>query len=462
MKLTLEPAAKAAALIVSVVLFMALLDEAVLVTALPSIARAFGVPPVSLALSMSVYLTTMVAFLPISGWLSERYGARRILIMGIAGFALTSLLCALCRSFWPFIIARAAQGIAGAIMTSVGRQVVLQVTKREELVTALNIITIPMLVAPTLGPAVGGAIVTYTHWSWIFYLNLPFALGAMFFAWKYIPPLQGDATRRLDVVGAGLTAVALILILVGIDQMGIAGRFAGGVALLAAGLSVGALALRHLQHAPQPLVSLAPMRDPIFRVTAITGGGIIRMPIRAMSFILPLMFQLALGFPPLIAGALLLALNGGDLIFKLVVPRILARFGFRTSLLASGLVCIAAIALGLSFHAGSSYGWIMAVIAIGGMGRSVLFTGISAVGFIKMEQSQMGAANVLMNTNLQLTSALSVSVTALILQLVSQSYDRAVPNLWDFHFTLVALTLIALIGWWKLRALPADAGRVMA
>jgi MFS family permease len=256
-------------LLAAAAMFMAQLDGAVLAIALPRIASDFGLPTISLSLAVTIYLIMLVAILPVSGWAADRFGPKRVFLVATAAFAVFSLGCALAESFWPFIISRALQGASAALLTPVGRLILLRQTSKEELVDALAITAMPMLVAPTLGPSLAGFIIDYGRWEYIFLLNLPISALIFIVGSKRILEMERDPELPLDVVGALLLSGGLIALLTGIDRLVDGLDAALPWSLIAIGTVLLGAALRHIRASPSPIVALDAMRSAAFRTAAV-------------------------------------------------------------------------------------------------------------------------------------------------------------------------------------------------
>lgn len=438
--------------VVAAAMFMAQLDGAVLAIALPEISRALGVPVVSLSLSITIYLTMLVAMLPISGWAADRFGPRRIFLIATVGFALFSALCAVAESYWIFVLARALQGAAAALLTPVGRLILLRETPKDELVDALSITAMPMLVAPTIGPSLGGFIVDYARWEYIFLLNLPIAAALFVAAWLRIPATPPDPSRKFDIVGTVLLSAALISLLTGFD------RLAGGIlrplpwSLLAFGAVLAWFTLRHLKRHPDPIVSLEALQIPGFRTAALGAGAAIRLPARSILLALPLLFQLGFGFSPFAAGLLLIALNGGDLLTKPLARPFYQRFGFRETVFWASLAGLAALAAIASSIPGP---WLVPVLVVAltvaGISRSLVFTGMASLSYATLSQAHMSSGNVVANISMQLFNAVAISATAVILALSAEAGGRAEPAVIDYRIALIAIVAIGLVATVRLR-----------
>lgn len=439
-------------MVVAGAMFMVQLDASVLAVALPQMARDFGRPVVSVSLAITIYLTMLVTLLPISGWAAERLGLRRVFVGAVLCFALFSLCCALASHFWLFILFRALEGAAASLLVPVGRLLMLRTASRDELVDALSITAMPMLVAPTIGPLLSGYIVETAGWPYIFLLNLPVALLLLVMARRHVPVFQPDRTVKLDFVGAALLGSALMCVLTGIDRMtdGILAPLP--LALLLAGSSLLALAVRHMRRHAAPLLSLDVLRLPGFRSTTIGAGALVRLPARAVLFLLPLMFQLGLGLSPLLSGFLLLALNGGDLVAKPFIKPWFDRFGFRTSLFWSSLVGLAALAVIVPVGAGPFLvPFIMVMLFVAGFARSVLFTGVTTLSFLALDRETVVSGNVISGISMQLFNAIAVSGTALVLGLTAHVGGQREPDLADYRITLAILVLLGLMATFRFR-----------
>jgi len=433
------------AIIVAAAMFMGSLDQTVIATALPQMARSFHRPPVDLSLAMTIYILVMAAFLPVSTWVADRLGARKVFAGAIVGFAAASALCGFSHTLPEFIGARILQALAATLMTPVGNLVLLRSTAKKDLVTAIAISTTPGLVAPVIGPAIGGFIVTFVDWPWIFYLNIPIAIVGVALALRYIPNLKGEAPRPFDWRGFALTGAALGTFIYGLDRISAQGvDWRWPAALIVAGLGLGLLAIRHSRRARHPLLSLEPLKIATFRTSALTGGMLVRIPFRALGFILPLLFQVTLGMSAFQSGLLILGYNGGDLLLKSIANQTLRRTGFRRALAVTAVLTALATAAWTSFEPGTPFWVIFAVLAVSGMARSVLMTAIVSMTFADVPHEELGGATVLSNVLNQTTGAVAIGLGAMILNLSSAARGAAGHvGLGDCR---VALAIMALIG----------------
>lgn len=435
----------ALALLVAGTFFMENLDATVITPAVPQIAHSFLVQPVDVNIGVSAYMLTLGIFIPVSGWVAERFGARRVFTAAIVVFTLASLLCGLSANLPQFVAMRILQGIGGAMMVPVGRLVVLRVTPKHKLVSVIATLTWPALVAPVLGPPLGGLIADHADWRWIFYLNLP--LGALAFAaaWRLVPKIAGDARRDFDWPGFVMMGGAIFCLLFAAEILGqphIA--WIKTAALAAAGLGLLAAGVWHLKRAAAPMIELGSLKTPTFAVT-IWGGSLFRMGVSAVPFLLPLMFQIGFGAGAFEAGLILMAVFAGNLIMKPMTTPVLRRWGFRTVLVGNGLINAAAIAACAVFSPAVPLWLICLILFIGGMSRSMQFTALNTIAFADIPQPAMASANTLFSTALQLSMGLGVAFGAIAWR-VGDSVSAVHGPVWPFRVAFLIMAAISLLG----------------
>jgi EmrB/QacA subfamily drug resistance transporter len=450
------------ALLVAGAMFMEQLDGTVIATALPQMAQSFSVAAVDLNIGMSAYLLTVAVFIPASGWLSDRFGARTIFASAIMVFTLSSVLCAASGTLWQFTAARVLQGVGGAMMVPVGRLIVLRNTEKQHLVRMIAYLTWPALTAPVVGPPLGGLITTYSAWQWIFLLNVPLGVIGLALALVLIPNTRGERSGGFDWSGFALTGLASFSLMYGLDSIG-HNRVDWFVTapLLAISLGAGISAVRHALRVADPLLDLSPFRLPSFAVT-VSGGLPFRAAISAAPFLLPLMFQLAFGLNPLDSGLLLLAVFAGNLGMKPATSTVLGRFGFRRTLIWNGMLAIATIfACGL-LTAATPTVVIVAVLFVSGLSRSMQFTTINALSFSDLDQARMSGANTLFSMLQQMGSALGIAGGAIMLR-VGALMHPGEPGMTttDFHIAFWGVGLVGLAGVWHFRRLAPDVGAAL-
>ncbi|HTK35237.1 MAG TPA: MFS transporter [Caulobacteraceae bacterium] len=442
------------ALIVAGAFFMETLDGTVIVTALPQIGHSFAVAATDLTLGVTAYLLTLAAFIPASGWAADRFGSRTVFATAICLFTLASVLCGLSGGFWSFIAARVLQGFAAALMAPVGRLVVLRTAKKSELVRTMATLTWPALIAPVLGPAVGGFITTYASWRWIFFLNLPLGILGASLALAYVPNHRESRPTPFDWPGFALTATSLASIVYGLDLL--SRREANpslAFGLMAAGLVIGVMAVRHALGAKHPLLDLKVLKVGSFVISTLSSGALMRIAVSATPFLLPLMFQLIFGMNALQAGLLVLVYMAGNLMMKTVTTPILQGFGFRNVLVVNGLFNSAAIlACGL-LTPGAPRGLMWAVLFAAGAFRSMNFTANNTLAFADLPPERRSGATALAGAAQQVCFSLGVATAAVLLNLSLTVRNAPALALIDFRYAFAAMALASLaatVGYWSL------------
>ncbi|WP_077033910.1 MFS transporter [Pelomonas sp. KK5] len=448
-------------LIVAAAFFMETLDGSIIVTALPAIAHSFGEATLALSVAISAYMIALAVFVPAAGWASERYGARRVFASAVAVFTIASLLCGLSPNFWSFIAARVLQGSAAAFMSPVGRLVVLRETPKHRLIESLGLIVWPALIGPVVGPPLGGLIATYASWHWIFFLNLPIGALGLWLVLRYVPAHEpaDESKQRFDVYGFAITSLALVTLLQGLAFIAEspAQRWAG-LALVVAGLVVGALAVRHAQRHPAPILNLQSAREPTFVMSTLAAGFWGRVAINTAPFLLPLMFQIGFADNALRAGLMLLVYMAGNLAMKAATTWMLKQHGFRRVLVYNGYAHAATL-LGCALM---GPGWplpvICVVLVLAGMTRSMHFTALNTIAFADIPASARGGATTLSAVSSQVAAALAVAFATLALALAQRIAGGEGLQLRDFQIAFgISAALMAGASLWMMR-LAHDAG----
>lgn len=447
------------ALLVAVTFFMENLDATVIATALPDMARTFGVAAVDVNIGMSAYMLAVAVFIPISGWLADRFGSRLVFSSAIVLFSLSSLMCGLSDSLETFVAARVLQGISGAMMVPVGRLAVLRTTEKKDLVRAISFITWPGLVAPVLGPPVGGFIVTHASWPWIFYLNLPLGVLALIAALVLIPKQDDVSSRAFDFNGFLLVGVASAALLYGVEMLGQSrANLLQGLSLSGAGVILGVFAWRHMRRHAQPLLELGVTGVRTFSV-CLCGGSIFRIAISTLPFLLPLMFQLAFGLSAFDAGLLVLAVFAGNLAMKPFTTKVMQRWGFRPVLMINGILGVLAIAACALLDERMNPALIMFILFVGGLSRSMQFTVFNTLAFAEIPKAQMSDASTLFSMFFQLSMAMGVAIGALLLRLAMNIHGTTGhAGTVDFQLTFLCVAVIAGIALLDNLRLPPQAG----
>ena len=317
---------------------MMTLSATVIANALPSMAVSFHVDPVQLNTTISVYMLALAVFLPVSGWAADRFGAKRVFLIAIALYAASCAACGFAANLPELLLARAAEGAAGALMGPVGRLVLLRTTPKHDLVRAMSVLTMPSLLGPVIGPPIGGLIVTYFSWQWIFFLNLPIAALGLVLVTRFIPEITEEEAPRLDWVGMILTGVGLAAVVFGFESLGHAAAPAWQTAtLLGGGVLVLLIYAWHAKRTPHAILDLKLFKIPTF-FASIVGGTFMRMGVGATPFLMALLLQVAFGMSALQAGLMTFASAAAALVMKTAAPPILARFGFRKTLSVNAVI----------------------------------------------------------------------------------------------------------------------------
>jgi EmrB/QacA subfamily drug resistance transporter len=449
-------------LIIATALFMENMDATVISTSLPAIANDLHIDPIALKLALTSYLVSLAVFIPVSGWMADRFGARRVFRGAIAVFMIGSLLCAFSDTLAGFVEARFLQGMGGAMMVPVGRLVILRSTEKAELVRALSYLTIPALLGPVIGPPLGGFISTYFHWRWIFFINIPIGLLGIFLAGRYVANLREDRVPPLDVIGFLLSGVGLSALMLGLASEGrhMLSTRASLVVTVAGGLLL-MLYLRHYRRSRQPLLDLSLFRLPTFHASVI-GGFVFRVGIGATPFLLPLMLQLGFGLSPFVSGLLTCSTAIGAMFMKTIVARVLARYGFRRVLTRNSvLVALSIAAYGL-FDSQTSHVVMLTVFLLGGCLRSLQFTSLNAIAFADVEPARMSHATSLSAVGQQLAAGFGVTVGAFVLQGIGWLRHHPAPLSGDFALAFVVMGVMTLVSTLLFMPLPANAGAQLA
>ncbi|HEE5245070.1 TPA: MFS transporter [Klebsiella pneumoniae] len=444
-----ERAFSAPALLVAGAFFMEFLDGTVIATALPDMARDFGVTAVELNIGISAYLITLAVLIPASGWIADRFGARAIFTLALAIFTLASVFCGLSTEVHIFVAMRILQGVGGALMVPVGRLAVLRTTPKHQLIKAIATLTWPALVAPIIGPPLGGFITRYASWHWIFFINVPLGLAAIILSLRIIPDIRETERRSFDLSGFITTSVAMVSLVSAMERLGDRQpQIWPTLALAALGFGCLLYSIRHFRRAAAPMVRLDALQVPTFRVT-MYGGSLFRASISAVPFLLPLLFQVGFGMDPFHSGLLVLAVFVGNLTIKPATTPLIRWLGFRRLLLINGALNVCSL-LACALLTPQTPVWaIMLILYLGGVFRSIQFTGVSTLAFADVPAAQMSDANTLFSTASQLAVGLGITLGAIGIRLGEQVGDwlhlTELPGI-SFRLSFVFIALICLVG----------------
>ena len=448
-------------LIVACALFIENMDSTVISTSLPAIARDLGTEPIALKLALTTYLLSLAVFIPVSGWVADRFGARRTFASAIFVFLLGSLACAASGSLATLVAARFLQGMGGAMMVPVGRLVILRTVPKSELVQALSWLTIPALVGPVVGPPLGGFITTWFDWRWIFLINLPMGALGIVLGLRYIPTLR-EPTSALDWRGFLLSGLGLATAMFGFSTLGrhlLPAWIA--VSALVVGIALLAGYVLHARRSAAPLLDLDLFRLATYR-SGILGGSLFRIGVGAIPFLLPLMLQLGFGLSPLQSGLLTFASAAGSMFMKTMAARIIKRFGFRRVLLSNAFVASAMLAIYGLFRPATPHLVVLAVLLVSGCFRSLQFTGLNAISYAEVDAPRLGQASSMAGMMQQLSLALGVAIGGYALEAAGWLWQRPDTDVRNFYVAFAAVALVSASSAWMMWKLPRDAGAEMA
>jgi EmrB/QacA subfamily drug resistance transporter len=445
-------------LIVATALFMENMDSTVIATSLPAIAADIGTSPLTLKLAITSYLLSLAVFIPASGWTADRFGARAVFSIAIAVFMAGSIGCALSQSVTHFVIARIVQGAGGAMMTPVGRLVLLRSIDKSALVNAMAWVTVPALVGPVIGPPLGGFITTYFSWHWIFLINIPIGLLGIFMALRYIDPIRSEDPERFDLyglilAGIGLGGIAFGLSVAGLNLL----PWTIVVALIAVGSISMTLYVVHARRTASPVLDFTLLRLPTLRASII-GGFLFRLGIGALPFLLPLLMQVGFGLSPFRSGLVTFASAVGAMGMKTLAARIIRTFGFRNIMVINAIVSSVFLAACALFTVSTPLLLIMIILVVGGFFRSLQFTAINTVAYAEVEPAQMSRATTLVSVNQQLAISAGVAVGAFSVETNMLLHHVSELSAADFAPAFVVVAIISAVSTWFFYQMPDDAG----
>ncbi|NNM55836.1 MFS transporter [Acidocella sp.] len=451
------------AVIIATALFMQNLDSTVIATALPAMARSFHAPPLHMSVALTSYLISLSVFIPASGWVADHFGARQVFRIAIMIFTLASVACGMAPNLGFLVAARVVQGLGGAMMLPVGRLVLLRSVSRAQMVVAMSWLTMPALVGPILGPPLGGFIVTYFSWRWVFDINVPIGIIGVIAVSLFIPDSR-EAGRggRLDSWGLILTGFAMAAMMAGFET---AGRslvpLSWTLGALAAGAGAVWLYLLHMRRHPQPVLDFSLLRIPTF-ANSVVAGSLFRIAVGALPFLLPLMLQLGFGKSPMQSGLITFASAAGALAMKPAAQPLLRRFGFRSVLMLNGFVAALFIMACASFQPGWPPLVLDGILLLGGFFRSLQFTAFNTIAYGDIPRARMSAATSLYSTIQQLTLTLGIVVGATTLELSARWHQHAVAMKSDYAMGFIVVGLFSMMAVPFCARLRPDAGQALS
>jgi EmrB/QacA subfamily drug resistance transporter len=445
--------------VVATALFMEQLDSTIVNTSIPAMAASLGVTPLSLKAVVTSYILSLAVCIPISGWLAERFGSRRVFLFAVSLFTVSSVLCGLALSSGMLIAARVPQGVAAAMMMPVGRMTIIRSFPKAELLGAMNFVIIPALIGPLLGPTVGGLIVHWLSWRDIFFVNVPVGLVALWLARRHMPDYRSDTPRPLDVrglalFGSGAALLSWLLEVFGEHHL----TTTEALGFLAVSLALLGAYGWHALRVPHPLLDLALFRTRTFRVSVL-GGFVTRLGIGGMPLLLPLLYQLGLGLPAWQSGLLMMPAAAAAMTMKLISTQLLRRFGYRQVLVVNTVLIAATIASYTMISGGAPLAAIVALGLTMGLFNSLQFSSMNSMAYADIDEKDSAMASTIASTLQQMSMSFGLAcgslVTAYHLADLPQTDAVAVTGALHHAFlTLALLTLVSSASFWVLR--PRD------
>lgn len=442
--------------IAAMAFFMQALDATILNTALPAIAQSLNRSPLAMQSAIISYTLTVAMLIPVSGWLADRFGTRRIFMLAVSLFTLGSLACALSNSLGMLVVFRVIQGIGGAMMMPVARLALLRAYPRSELLPVLNFVTMPGLVGPILGPVMGGVLVTWASWHWIFLINIPIGVAGLLYARKYMPNFT-TPRRSFDMWGFLLFGLSLVLFSSGMELFGekVVETWLA-LNIIFSGIALLLLYIRHARRHPTPLISLNLFKTRTFSV-GIAGNIASRLGTGCVPFLMPLMLQVGFGYPALIAGCMMAPTALGSILAKSTVTQILRWFGYRKTLVGVTLfigVMIAQFALQTQAMAI----WMLVLpLFILGMAMSTQFTAMNTISLADLTDENASSGNSVLAVTQQLSISLGVAVSAAVLRFY-EGVDGT-NTVEQFHYTFITMGAVTVVSALTFMLLKAKDGR---
>jgi len=445
--------------IVAFAFFMENLDSTIITTAIPAMAQSLNERPLQLNLAITSYLLSLAVFMPVSGWIADRHGARSVFCAAIAIFTVGSALSGLANSLAMMVATRALQGIGGAMMTPVGRLILLRTFPRDRLVTAMMYMSIPAMIGPTIGPVVGGFLATYASWRWIFYVNIPIGLIGIALARRLIPEHREPPPARFDFLGFVICGFGLAALQLAIQNLS---RRLGppGTEFVLFGIAGVLLALyvRHAHRRENPAVDLSVLRIRSFRIT-VASGSLCRTGLNAAPFLLPLLFQLGFGLNPMQSGSLTFVSTIGAILMRPTARVLLRTLGFRRLLVGNAVLAALSVAGFALVRADTPHWLVLLVVLVFGFLRSTQFIGINTLSYADVPPGLVSRATGIGALCQQLSLSFGVAIAATLLAAVVGPDGHVVADDFPPVFVITALIALVSVGGF-LRLTPTDGQEV--
>jgi EmrB/QacA subfamily drug resistance transporter len=433
--------------LVAVAFFMQALDTTILNTAVPGIARALEVAPLSMKAVLASYTLSLAVFIPVSGWMAGRFGTRKVFAGAIGLFTVGSLLCGLSRNIHLLVAFRILQGCGGAMMVPVGRLTLVRTFPKSDLVRTMSFVAVPGLVGPMLGPIAGGLIVAYFHWSVIFFLNVPIGLAGLYLVYRHLPDYRERGIPPLDVIGlllfsSGIAMLSYVLEVFGEHRLD--GRAIAALLVLSAALLAG-YGL-HASRTARPLLLLGLFRLRTFRA-AVGGSFFTRIAIGGVPFLFPLLYQVGLGYTPVQSGLLMMPQAFAAMSLKMTMPRILARFGYRAVLVSNTIMLGVCITLFATIAAATPVWLIVLQLFVYGFFQSLQFTSMNTLVYADVASEAAGSASTIASTAQQLSMSFGVAVASLVTALFvpDRFHTDSLQLIHGIHLAFIALGIATIV-----------------
>ncbi|MGH7782402.1 MAG: DHA2 family efflux MFS transporter permease subunit [Candidatus Binatia bacterium] len=446
--------------LVAIAVFMESLDTTILNTAVPAIAEALKVAPLSMKAVLSSYTLSLAVFIPVSGWMADRYGTRRVFSSAIAIFTIGSLLCGISNSIHMLVACRILQGCGGAMMVPVGRLTMVRTFAKSELIRAMSFVAVPALIGPMLGPVAGGLIVGFLHWRMIFFINLPIGLLGLYFIYRHLPDYREERIDQLDIIGLILFGSGVALLSYVLEVFGehtLSGREVLGLLLLSIVLLLGYG--HHASATPHPLLRLGLFRVRTFRA-AVSGGFITRLGVGGMPFLLPLLYQVGLGYTPVQSGFLIMPQALAAMSLKMTMPLVLTRFGYRRVLIYNTVIIGVILVLFATIGPGTPV-WLIVLQAFSfGFFSSLQYTSMNTLVYADVAESDTSMASTIASTVQQMSISFGVATASLVAALfISDRFRSDAPQMiHGVHQAFIMLGGLTLLSTLVFRELKSNDG----
>ncbi|MBP9742954.1 MAG: MFS transporter [Burkholderiales bacterium] len=444
--------------VVACALFMETLDTTIISTSIPKMAYFFNVNPISLKLAMTSYLLSLAVFVPISGWIAEKYGVKKVFIFSFIVFTLSSALCGLSHNIAELVLFRIFQGFGGAIMMPVGRLILLKLYPRSDLIRVTNYATIPALFGPMVGPLAGGAISTYSDWQWIFLVNVPVGILGVILAVKFIPVIASKQVKRFDtkgfiLFGIGLAGMSIVLSTVHESALSLNNRL---IILATAIVSLILYAISY-KKSNNPVWNLEIFNIRTFRVT-VAGSLVSRIGIGGIPFLLPLLFQMGFNYSPIVSGGLVFPTAIAMFITKFFVKKILKLFGFKSVLVANTILLGLSICSFAFIHNTTSYYLIITLVFLNGAFSSMQFSCMNVLSYVDLDENNLSQGTSIASSIQQLSMSFGIAFSSIWLRLFLSHYPLHSFSTIAFSYSFWVIGISTILTSWIFSNLKAQDG----